>query len=858
MSPVSAVQPATQPVAPIHVHKFGGTSVQDASRIRTIAARLREAPPQERPIVVVSALSGITETLLGLVLRVAPEGPDAIRASCATLRRRHLDAATALSATEADTADIEALLADLEATALAAGQLRDTGWRVRDRIVAFGEKLSARLTAIALRTDGLNAVAADADTFLPTDDQFGQANPVPGMAARAVARALQPLLDAGQVPVVTGFIGRAPDGSTTTLGRGGSDFSATFVGGALQASCVTIWTDIDGVYTCDPRQVPSARSLPQLNYGEAAELSYFGAKVLHPRSIQPVASLGIPVWVRDSFRPHLAGTIVDGRMTPGSHPVKALTAIGGHALVTVEGRGMAGVPGVSARLFGALADAQISVTMISQSSSESSICVAVPEAQADAAEIALKRAFRLDLSHGDVEEIAVRRSVHLVACVGLGMAHSPGVAGRVCSALGRGGINVLAIAQGSSERNITLAVESRSAGAALRALHDAFGLHRLDTGHETEGGIDVMVLGLGSISRALVPLLQQRIASIRTRFGTIVRIVALADSTGALLAPTGLSDARIAEVFAHKATRQTVAQLPLAAGEHRFAGTTAEQVKAMLEWRFADPVLVDLTAARDMHSVWMTALQHGADIVTANKWPLAGPNAAWDELQDTADTVRRRLCAEATVGAGLPVIDTIDMLSATGDNVQAVEGCLSGTLSYVLSQMEDGVAFSEAVREAARRGYTEPDPVLDLVGLDVARKAIIIGRIAGFATDPAQVEREGLVPDELVGLSPEALPAALAAHDARMAQLLAEARAVGGVLRYTAHVSPTRVWVGPRVVLPGDPMAGLVGTDNRIVVWSDRYADRPLSVTGPGAGVDVTAMGVLADILRLIAERSDA
>ena len=340
-----------------------------------------------------------------------------------------------------------------------------------------------------------------------------------GICDRTIVAALSPRLARGEVPVVTGFCGRAPDGATTTLGRGGSDLTATLLAAALRADEVTIWTDVDGVFSADPGIVPSARVIRQLNFREAAEMSYYGAKVLHQRTMIPVASLGIPVRTRSSFAPEAGGTLIDGRVTPGSHPVKAVTAVRDQCLVSVEGKGMAGVPGVAARLFAAIAAARISVTMISQSSSESSICLAVPGDRAIDAEQTLKREFRADITRGDVDEIVVRRGASLIATVGLGMAHTPGVAARVFTALAKRGVNVLAVAQGSSELNITLAVAEGGTNDAIRSLHAEFGLDRIDTGDDSARAFDLILLGSGNIGRALVALIHDRHAHIVERFG---------------------------------------------------------------------------------------------------------------------------------------------------------------------------------------------------------------------------------------------------------------------------------------------------------------------------------------------------
>jgi aspartokinase/homoserine dehydrogenase 1 len=843
-------------VARTEVHKFGGTSVGDADRIVEAAARLLDSTRAGVRIVAVSsAMAGVTDALLDAVTRAAGGDGTGATAAIDALETRHRETLQAVhpGGDPDAAASIDGVVADLRRLTGAAALLGEVSPRVRDRVLSCGEKLAVRLLAVALMQAGARAVPADADGFLETDDRFGEADPLPVVADRAIRAHLAPLLAAGTIPVVTGFCGRAPDGATTTLGRGGSDLSATFLAAALGADEVTIWTDVDGVLSADPSTVPEARVLRHLHYREAAELSYYGAKVLHQRSMIPVVGRGIPVRIRNSFRPEATGTLVDGRFTPGSHPVKAISAVQAQALVSVEGKGMAGVPGVAARVFGALAARRISVTMISQSSSESSICLAVPTEDATAAEAALRGAFRTELSRGDVEELHTVPGVALVAAVGLGMAHVPGIAARVFGALARARVNVLAIAQGSSELNISLAIDQDDAAAAVAAIHREFGLHRIDTGEDRAEALDVLLLGFGNIGRAFAELVATRALHARERFGVAPRIVGACDRTGFLFAPRGLDDVTLARAAEAKRDGRGLATVDGAVA----AGRPGDLLRHALQYRLSRPVLVDVSDADDADALFREALGLGCDVVTANKKPLAGPVATFRALQQDAATHARLLKCEATVGAGLPVVDTLEMLLATGDRLHDASGCLSGTLAFLTMRLEEGRPLSEAVAEAVRLGYTEPDPVADLSGMDVLRKAIILGRLSGLAGDDAIVEREGLVADDLAGTPVDALLDALRAdYDVPMARRLERARDEGRVLRYVARVRPGRITVGPEAVDPEDPLGSLRGTDNRIVFRSERYAERPLVVTGPGAGVDVTAMGVLGDVLRIAAERA--
>jgi aspartokinase/homoserine dehydrogenase 1 len=837
----------------VEVHKFGGTSVGDATRIAAVARIVRDASAGSRLVVVASAMAGVTDQLVAAGTAAARGDRDEGTRLVDVVLARHLEAAERLEVGDAAAvgAEIRRIVLEVSDLIRAVAHLRELTPRTRDDIIAAGEKLSVRLVTAALKRAGAAAAAVDADTFLETDDRFGEANALMGISDRTIVAALRPRLLRGEIPVVTGFCGRAPDGATTTLGRGGSDLSATLIAAALSADEVTIWTDVDGVFTADPKVVPGARVIRQLNFREAAEMSYYGAKVLHQRTMIPVASLGIPVRTRNSFAPEALGTVIDGRITPGSHPVKAVTAVRDQCLVSVEGKGMAGVPGVAARLFKAIAGARISVTMISQSSSEASICLAVPGEHAIDAEQTLKREFRSDITRGDVDEIVARRGVSLIAAVGLGMAQTPGVAARVFAALARRGVNVLAVAQGSSELNLTLAVDHSEGADAIRALHSEFGLDRIDTGDDSADGFDLILLGCGKIGRALAELLQARRAHIVERFGLDARIVAVADRTGFLFRPAGIPRDELAGILEAKSGgAKLCARIGAVPG-----GDPLAMVRHVLSYRLARPVLIDVTDGDDTAEALLEALHLGADVVSANKKPLAGSLGRFRALVDAARAAGRLLKVEATVGAGLPVVDTLEMLLATGDRLTRAEGCLSGTLGFVMTRLDEGVPFSQAVADAARLGYTEPDPVADLSGADVGRKAVILGRLSGLADSDDAIEVSGLVDSKLAGMPLAALIEALHAYDAPIAERIANATRDGRALRYVARVEAGRITVGPVEVPSDSPLGMLKGTDNMIVFTSERYAARPLVVSGPGAGVDVTAMGVLGDILRIAGER---
>ena len=827
-----------------HVHKFGGASLADSAAVRHAVAILRRHR-HEPTVVVVSAMAGTTDALLG-VARQAGAGESRTVASLVDgLRSRHAEVARALLPAGRARADLLAyvgdVFAELEALAEGLRLLRELTPRTTDYLVSRGERLSARLVTAALEAAGTRASYVDALDLVHTDGAFGQAAPDFARTDRSAQRVLLPLLTRGIVPVVPGFIGAAPDGDVTTLGRGGSDLTATLLARALGASRVSLWKDVPGLLTADPRVVPDARVIPQLHAREAAELAYYGARVLHPRALIPVAGRRIPVVVRPFGDPDASGTEVSERVARARFPVKALSAAGGQALLTVAGNGMLGVPGIAARTFAALQARSISVSLISQASSEHSICFSVPESLGQDAKESLEREFAGEIARGEIDGVEVAPGMATVAVVGLGMAGTPGVAAGVFSALAGGKINVVAIAQGSSELNISVVVEARQAAEAQRRIHGAFQLSRIAGGGVIQPErMEVVLLGFGQIGRTLATL----VSRVR-RPALDLRIAAVIDRSGFVFDPQGLGSRRLAALAAEKKQGRRLAD---AAGGQ--AATAEESVRHVAGYALTRPVLVDLTAD-DTGAALETALTHGMDLVLANKLPLAGRRGPSEALWQTARARGRRILHEATVGAGLPIIDTFHKLTESGDRVERIEGLLSGTLGFVLSEVGDGTSFSKAVRRAMALGYTEPDPREDLSGMDVGRKALILARLLGYPGELSRASVESLVPKWARTIPLAEFLERIEELDAGWRRRVDAAAKDGMVLRYVATVTPSKVAVGLRSVPMSSPLAAIKGSDNQLVFTTSRYKANPLVITGPGAGAEVTAAGVLNDILRL-------
>jgi aspartokinase/homoserine dehydrogenase 1 len=826
------------------VHKFGGASLADSAAVRH-AVEIIQSYRREPTVIVVSAMAGATDALLA-VAQQAGSGDERTVASLITqLRARHAEVARSLLPAGAVRAEMLAHIAEsfqeLEALAQGLRLLRELTPRTTDYVVSRGEQLCARLLASALHVSGTRAEYVDALEVVQTDTVYGQASPDLGRTDRCAQSVLLPILARGTIPVLPGFLGATPTGDVATLGRGGSDLTATLLGRALGASQVSLWKDVPGLLTADPRVVPDARVIPQLHAREAAELAYYGAKVLHPRALIPLAGRRIPIFVRPFSDPESTGTEVSERVAPGRFPVKALSAAGGQALITVTGNGMLGVPGIAARTFAALQGRQISVSLISQASSEHSICFSVPEAFAEAARDSLLQEFQGEIGRREIDGVEVSPGMATIAVVGLGMHGTPGVAAGVFSALGAAGINIVAIAQGSSELNISAVVSAKDAPEAQRRIHAGFQLSRLAGGSVIQPErMEVILLGFGQIGRALASLLSRV-----DRPALSLRVAAVIDRSGFIFDPEGITPRRLAGIAAAKRKGRHLADLP--------KGKAAQAVEAVAHiggYALTRPVLVDLTAD-DTAAALEQALTHGMDLVLANKRPLADRRAVSDSLWQTARARGRRILHEATVGAGLPIIDTYHKLIESGDRVSRIEGLLSGTLGYVLSEVSAGVSFSRAVHTAMSKGYTEPDPRDDLSGMDVARKALILGRLLGYDGELRRSAVESLVPRWARALPLAEFLDRLEELDLPWTERVEAAAASGSVLRYLALVTPSKIAVGVRSVPASSPFAAIKGSDNQLVFTTARYRSNPLVITGPGAGAEVTAAGVLNDILRL-------
>ncbi len=825
---------------PLEVWKFGGASLADAAAIRK-AAELAAGHPG--PLVIVaSALAGVTDLLLGGAhAAVTGDTRQASRVAAAVLVRHRKIARELLPAG----AQRRALLAAIDAAAreyrelcAAVAVLGHLAPRASDMLVARGERMSATMLAAVLTTSRRRAVYADALQIVATDDEHGGAAPNVAETTRRAQRVLRPLIASRRLPVVPGFIGTAPDGTVTTLGRGGSDLTATLLARALGARQVVLWKDVPGILTADPRLVPDARLIPHLHHREAAEVAHYGAKVLHSRALIPMAGTRIVLRVRSFIDTERPGTEVSARRSDQTYPVKALAIVRNQAIVTVAGKGMAGVHGIAARTFGAVDAERLSVSTIFQASSESSIGFTVPDAEAARAVRAVGGAFQGELASGLIDNVSARPGMAVIAVVGDGMVGTPGVAARVFSSLAAASLNVVAIAQGSSERNISLVVREADAPEAARRIHAAFQLSKIGGGRPlATPRTDVVFLGFGRVGRALAD-------QIAGPNDPRIRVIGVLDRSGYVFEPRGLSGRRLQDLAREKDRGALIASL---GGQTAPAG---EALTLMASHAVSRPVVVDVTG-EETGDLLRTALGHGFDLVLANKKPVAGSWESYASLMSASAAAGRTIRYEATVGAGLPIIDTYKKLVETGDRVLRIEGTVSGTLMYVVSAVSAGKPFSTAVREAVAQGFAEPDPRDDLSGRDAARKVLILARLMGYR-GPAPTP-DDLTPPALRKLPLDKFLARLPEVDAEWAARTKREAARGRVLRYIVAATPRGVSARLIAVPADSPIGALHGTRNLISFTTTRYRKEPLIVSGPGAGAEVTAAGILNDIYSLSA-----
>jgi aspartokinase/homoserine dehydrogenase 1 len=808
---------------PFRILKFGGTSVSSGAGVDVIRDQIRDRLRTSRPVVVVSAFAGTTDALLGAA-RAAAAGDLNGRLEEITARQHAAVDRLLGEGCRSQLPELEAQLAELARLLQGIAMLGECSPKTLDWVLSFGERISTGVVVAALRQRDVDAQACDARTFMVTDDRFGEAR-VDFPATTAAAR--ERFAAAPGVQIVTGFIGATRRGETTTLGRGASDYTASVLGAVLDAEAVEIWTDVPGVMSADPREVPGAFPLPELSYDELLELSHWGAKVMHAAAVRPLREKSIPLHIKSTMAPADHGSVVSKESgSSAARPVRGVASVDRAVLVQVEGAALSR-PSVLARMFSIPSGMAGSQLLVSQGSSERSLCFALRPDVAGAVIPALEEEFNLERRSGEMEALRVEEDSSIVTVVGEAMRRQPGTAARVFGILGNHGINIRAIAQGSSELSISFAVGREQRTSALRAIHDVFFAPR-------PRPAEIFVAGVGRVGAELMKQLADGAAE-RHR----LVIAGISRRKGGVLAPSGVDLATWREtVDAGQATLGDLVQAALASGRH-------------------PRIFVDCSASSDPVMHYERLLRAGVAVVTANKVGFSSELGRYQAFEAAA-AEGARFYHETTVGAALPVLGTVRDLVSTGDEIIAVDGVLSGSVGYVFDRVMAGVPFSKAVTEAHERGYTEPDPRDDLSGLDVARKLLILARQAGLAVEFSDLVVEPVLPgNEWERMELDEFWRRLPELDEVFAARRDGAQAAGQRLVFLARLHGKSAGVRLETVGPEHPCWSLRGTENLVGIRSSRYHTVPLVVRGPGAGPEVTAAGVLADVLRARSEASE-
>ncbi|MBR2936625.1 MAG: bifunctional aspartate kinase/homoserine dehydrogenase I [Paludibacteraceae bacterium] len=803
------------------VLKFGGTSVGSVESVRQIQGIIREQT--DDCIVVVSALGGITDQLLKAARLALTEGEEYMEVYQA-IRQRHMDMINNLI-TNAVTRqmlshEVEGILDELRSILFGVHLVKDLSEKSEAVIVSYGEQLSSRIVTAALP----GAVRKDSLQFIRTDRKQGQVLLNTELTEELVKQHFSPL---PHLAVVPGFISR--DSKTheiTNLGRGGSDYTASILAATLGAEVLEIWTDVDGFMTADPRLIPSAYTIKNLSYVEASELCHFGAKVVYPPTIYPACAKNIPIRILNTFRPENTGTIIQAKPEESIRYVRGLSSIRDVALITVSGLSMVGVIGVNQRIFSALATAGVSVFLVSQASSENSTTLGVQDKDCDTAVEALTKEFGEEIKVGSMYPMLVQQGLAAVSIVGENMYNTPGVAGKLFGTLGRNGISVIAFAQGAKETNISFVVPQQQLSKTMNVLHDSFFLSENKV-------LNLFICGVGTVGAQLIEQIQQQYEPLLTQQHLQLNVVGIANSRTALFNAEGLNLDTYRE------------QLKQAETGSSFSIKQAAMQMASLY----NSVFVDCTASAEVAGIYLTLLENNISVVTANKIAASSEYSHYVRLKQTALDRGVKFLFETNVGAGLPIIGTINDLRNSGDKILRIEAVVSGTLNFIFNEIAADVPFSETIRRAKEQGYSEPDPRIDLSGKDVIRKLVILAREAGYQVEQEDVEKQLFVPEEYFQGSVEEFWKRLPALDAEFEARRQELEKKNMHWRFVATLDEGKTRVSLETVGANHPFYQLEGSNNIVLITTERYHDYPMMIRGYGAGASVTAAGVFANIM---------
>jgi aspartokinase/homoserine dehydrogenase 1 len=809
--------------------KFGGSSLATPEKIKNVInIVLSFIKKKETVHIVVSAFQKVTDQLIDLA-KTASKGDITYQELYKQLREKHISYAKTLISAKNQShviANLINYLNELEDVVHGVYLVKELSFRTLDFIMGFGERLSAFIISEIMNDQKIECDYLDSRNVVLTDESFGSAKVNFEKTNENIADYFS---NHHKTQIITGFIGTTQNGETTTLGRSGSDYTASIFAAALAAKEIEIWTDVEGVMTANPLKVDKAVTISHMTYEEAMELSHFGANVIHPSTMQPALDKNIPLRIRNTFNPSFIGTVISDKDYPDDFLIKGISSIDDISLIRIQGSGMVGVAGIARRIFGALANEKINIILITQASSEHSICLAVLPNEARKAKKSIEDELKYEIRERMVDEVIIESDFSIIAVVGEHMRKTTGLAGSVFQTLGKNGINIHAIAQGSSERNISVVVSRNDEAKALNALHDNFFLSQLKT-------INMFLIGPGLIGSTLLKQIRDQKEFLEQEYSLQLNLVALADINKMKFKPEGISLTRWDYELSNSSKKTNVNNF----------------VKKMIELNLPNSIFIDCTASEEVAKNYKRVLEANISIVTPNKIANSGNFEDYHALKKIARKHNVKFAYEANVGAGLPIINTLKDLISSGDKILKIEGVLSGTLSYVFNSFMGGMSFSDAVKEAKEKGYTEPDPREDLMSSDVARKLLILAREIGMNLEYSDIKIESLLP-EPASDSEDIVQffELLKSYDSIFAEKRNNAKAKGNVLRYVASLEDGKAEISMQEVGPDHPFYMLSGSDNILALKTQNYHDRSLVVQGPGAGAEVTASAVFADLIRI-------
>ena len=807
--------------------KFGGTSVANAAHIKQVQNIVKNLDGNKM-VVVVSALGGITDLLLRTV-DLASKQDKSYKDCLREIEDRHIKTIKELIPIQLQSAilsKVKSELNSLDTLAEGAFLIAEKTPQLTDKIVSFGELLSSFIISEFFISEGMNAIFKDSRELIKTDDAYGMA----GVDFDSTNGLCKTYFSSSKnsITVIPGFISSSAKGNPTTLGRGGSDYTAAIVAGATEAEELQIWTEVSGIYTANPKIVKQAKAIPKISYEEAMELSHFGAKVLYPPTIQPVLTKNIPILIKNTFAPDEQGTLIAKNQNTLGKSVRGISNIEHITLLSLEGPGMIGIPGISKRFFEVLSQAGISVVLITQASSEHSICVGISDNDAAIAESLVNTAFEYEIATQKIKPVLVETELAIIALVGDNMKSHQGLSGKMFSALGKNNVNIRAIAQGASERNISAVIKKDDVKKALNTLHEEFF-------EENIKQLNLYVMGVGNVGSRFIKQIQNQKKYLKKNLKLNPRVIGLSNSRTMVFNEDGI---------------------PLECWEELLAkGEKADRTRFyenVLKYNYRNSIFVDNTASKIVADTYSDYLKRSVSVVTCNKIACSSDYEKYRDLKELSREYNSPFLFETNVGAGLPIIDTLKHLIASGDKINKIRAVLSGSLNFVFNNFNDTTTFHDVVKRAQEEGYTEPDPKIDLSGIDVMRKILILARESGYTLDIEEIENKSFLPEEsLATTNNEDFYASLTAHEKSFQELYTKAASAESKLKYVAEFANGKASVGLELIPKGHDFYNLEGSDNIVLFYTERYPNQPLIIKGAGAGADVTASGIFADIVRI-------